>query len=109
MPEAWKDRRAAGRDLRKVVPRSAHAEWAPPADRPDPVSVLAGQDTTRGPELLPVRYGRMATSAFAFFRGAAAIMAVRSRGRARDRPPGRKRAATRTSPTSASSPRPDAA
>ena len=53
MPEAWKDRRAAGRDLRKVVPRSAHAEWAPPADRPDPVSVLAGQDTHAGSRAPP--------------------------------------------------------
>ncbi|SRR6266566_2289197 len=29
------DRRAAGRSLRKEVPRSSHAEWSPASDRPD--------------------------------------------------------------------------
>jgi uncharacterized protein (DUF2252 family) len=38
--------------------------------------VLAEQDETRIPELVPVRYGRMLASAFTFYRGAAAIMAA---------------------------------
>jgi uncharacterized protein (DUF2252 family) len=67
---------AAGRALRREVPRSAHADWTPPAGRPDPVEVLEMQGTTRVPELLPIRYGRMAESPFAFFRGAAAVMAM---------------------------------
>jgi uncharacterized protein (DUF2252 family) len=39
------------------------------------VEILAAQDTTRVPELVPIRYGRMLASAFTFYRGAAAIMA----------------------------------
>jgi uncharacterized protein (DUF2252 family) len=64
-----------GRKLRDKVPRETHAEWAPPADRPDPVGILEAQAQTRIPELVPIRYGRMADSAFAFYRGGAAIMA----------------------------------
>ena len=45
-----------------------------PPDR-DPLAILAGHDAGRVPELVPIRYGRMLTSAFAFFRGAAAVMA----------------------------------
>jgi uncharacterized protein (DUF2252 family) len=64
-----------GRALRAQVPREAHAEWAPAPDRPDPMDILERQAATRVPELVPIRYGRMADSPFAFFRGAAAIMA----------------------------------
>jgi len=46
-----------------------------PPDRPDPIALLEAQATSRVPELVPIRYGRMAASAFAFFRGAAAVMA----------------------------------
>jgi uncharacterized protein (DUF2252 family) len=45
-------------------------------DRPDPVEILMRQARTRTPELVPIRYGRMVRSPFAFFRGAAAIMAA---------------------------------
>ncbi|WP_371671974.1 DUF2252 domain-containing protein [Streptomyces sp. NBC_00289] len=65
-----------GRAARKRVPRSAHALWIPSVERPDPVAVLERQDRDRLPELLPVRYGRMAASPFAFLRGAAAVMAA---------------------------------
>lgn len=66
---------ATGLAAREAVPLDAHAQ--PPQDhgRPDPVEVLAGQDGTRVPELVPIRYGRMLASPFAFFRGAAAVMA----------------------------------
>jgi uncharacterized protein (DUF2252 family) len=70
------DRRAWGRSLREEVPRAAHGEWAPAAERPDPVGVLEAQGETRVRELLPIRYGRMAESPFGFFRGAAAGMAA---------------------------------
>jgi uncharacterized protein (DUF2252 family) len=40
------------------------------------MAVLAAQDTGRVPELLPIRYARMALSPFTFFRGAAAVMAA---------------------------------
>src|SRR5882757_3095140 len=70
------DRIAAGRALRKDVPRDAHGDWQPAPDRPDPVEVLVAQGKSRVPELLPIRYGRMAESQFGFFRGAAAGMAA---------------------------------
>jgi uncharacterized protein (DUF2252 family) len=72
----WDERRDSGRALRSVVPRSAHAEWAPASTRRDPVEVLEGQGASRVQELLPIRYERMAASPFAFYRGAAAIMAM---------------------------------
>src|SRR6201991_3178169 len=65
-----------GKQARKVIPRSAQAEWKPGPDRVPPLEVLAEQDTTRVPQLVPVRYGRMLASAFTFYRGAAAIMAA---------------------------------
>ena len=69
------DRRAAGRALRKEVPRSSHAEWSPASDRPDPISLLEEQNFTRQTQLVPIRYGRMAASPFGFLRGAAVVMA----------------------------------
>lgn len=69
------ERRSEGKALRKSTPRSAHADWTPAADRVDPVSTLLGQDESRLQPLVPIRHARMAESAFAFFRGAAAVMA----------------------------------
>jgi uncharacterized protein (DUF2252 family) len=69
------ERVARGRAARTEVPRSSHAEFAPGPDRPDPVALLETQAETRVPELLPIRYGRMALSPFTFFRGAALPMA----------------------------------
>jgi uncharacterized protein (DUF2252 family) len=56
--------------------RSEHGRWEPPADRADPIAILERQGRDRAPELLPIRHGRMLASRFAFFRGAAAIMAA---------------------------------
>jgi uncharacterized protein (DUF2252 family) len=64
----------AGKQARKEVPRSSHGEWEPAAGRPDPVELLEEQATTRVPELVPIRYGRMSVSPFTFFRGAALVM-----------------------------------
>ena len=69
------ERMAAGRALRKLVPRSSQAGWTPPPRRPDPVAQLIAQDKVRIPELVPIRHGRMAVSPFTFLRGAAAVMA----------------------------------
>lgn len=69
------ERAAFGRQARAKVPRARHGEWEPPTRRTDPLEILALQATTRIPDLVPIRYGRMAASAFAFFRGAAAVMA----------------------------------
>lgn len=64
---------AAGKAARREVPRSSHGDWE--AARRDPIEILAEQDRTRVQELVPIRYGRMLASPFAFFRGAAAVMA----------------------------------
>src|SRR3974390_825263 len=69
------ERMAAGVAQRRMVPRSSHAEWRAPAPRSDPISVLQHSDRGRLQELLPIRYGRMKQSPFAFYRGAAAVMA----------------------------------
>jgi uncharacterized protein (DUF2252 family) len=67
---------AVGKAARSRVPRSAHKGWEPSADRADPIAVLAAQEDTRVPELVPLRHARMVASPFAFFRGAAAVMAA---------------------------------
>ncbi|MBS1845588.1 MAG: DUF2252 domain-containing protein [Actinobacteria bacterium] len=67
---------ARGRDARTAVPRSSHGGWSPAAGREDPIAILRRQAETRVAELLPIRYGRMVASPFAFFRGAAAVMAA---------------------------------
>jgi uncharacterized protein (DUF2252 family) len=77
MREATPTERAEfGRQARAKVPRSRHGEWEVRSDRTDPLSILALQATTRVPELVPIRYGRMAASPFAFYRGAAAVMSA---------------------------------
>ena len=70
------ERRVAGHGLRKHVPRSLHAAWTPPVDRRDPVQMMTETGRHRIPALLPVRHARMRLSAFAFLRGAAALMAA---------------------------------
>jgi Uncharacterized protein conserved in bacteria (DUF2252) len=67
------ERLAAGKRLRKQVPRAAHAEYAPPGGR-DPIAVIEAQAKTRLPHLVPIRHARMLTSPFASLRGAAAVM-----------------------------------
>ena len=69
------ERIAAGRELREKVPRKSHAGWQAPARRPDPIGLLIDSNKGRIAALLPIRYGRMLKSPFAFFRGAAAVMA----------------------------------
>jgi uncharacterized protein (DUF2252 family) len=70
------ERAARGKQARASVPRRSHAEWSPAPDRRDPVDILQDQATSRVPELVPIRYGRMLVSPFTFYRGAAAIMAA---------------------------------
>jgi uncharacterized protein (DUF2252 family) len=69
------ERYAAGKALRAKAPRTSHAEWASVAERPDPISLLEESNRTRVPELVPIRYGRMSLSPFAFLRGSAVVMA----------------------------------
>ena len=70
------ERAAMGKAAREVAPRAAHGEWAPAADRPDPVGLLEEQAASRVQELVPIRYGRMLVSPFTFYRGAAYPMAA---------------------------------
>ncbi|GJD49668.1 hypothetical protein OPKNFCMD_2401 [Methylobacterium crusticola] len=73
--EPWEKRRAAGKGLRAAVPHAAHADLDAPADRPDPVAVIEAAHDGRQPHLTPLRVARMASSPFAFLRGAAHVMA----------------------------------
>ena len=69
------ERAARGADARAAVPREAHATFDPGPSRPDPIALLAEQATSRVPELVPVRWGRMMVSPFTYYRGAALPMA----------------------------------
>lgn len=70
------ERKDVGKSLRERVPRSGHGEWSPAPDRPDPISLLQAQDEGRLEHLLPIKYGRMLESPFAFLRGSAVVMAA---------------------------------
>ncbi len=67
---------AGGKAARAAVPRRALGAWRPAADRPDPIELLRAQDARRQQDLVPIRWGRMSASPFAFYRGAAALMAA---------------------------------
>lgn len=69
------ERRDIGRQARRRYPRSAIADWTPPADRPSATELLTEQESSRIPELVPVRHARMGASALAFYRGSAVVMA----------------------------------
>ncbi len=70
------ERAARGKAARAQVPRNAHAAFDPPPGRPDPIGLLSEQAANRLPDLVPVRWGRMLVSPFAYFRGAALPMAA---------------------------------
>src|SRR5215469_10511708 len=65
------ERSERGRSARAQVPRESHAKFERSPDRPYPLSLLTAQAATRLPDLIPVRWGRMAASPFAYYRGAA--------------------------------------
>lgn len=71
----YSERYAAGKKLRETCPRTSHAVWKPPTNRPDPVELLLRAEKGRMPQLLPLRHGRMVRSAFTFYRGSALAMA----------------------------------
>jgi uncharacterized protein (DUF2252 family) len=70
------DRAASGKALRDKLAREQHGRWKPSKDRPNPLDILHKSDTGRVKELLPIRYGRMLQSPFAFYRGSASVMAA---------------------------------
>ncbi|WP_223360252.1 DUF2252 domain-containing protein [Leifsonia sp. ZF2019] len=65
----------AGRARRESLPRSAHAEYTPPAGR-DPLGILATQHEARLQSLVDLRVERMSADAFSFYRGTAAIQSA---------------------------------
>ena len=69
------DLMAAGKALRSRIPRTAHSGWKRQARRADPIQMLHAGDAGRLRDLVPIRYGRMLQSPFAFYRGAGAVMA----------------------------------
>ena len=68
------ERAAKGKAARGGAPRSSHSALTVAESR-DPLALLELQDQSRVAELVPVRYRRMLASPFAFFRGAATVMA----------------------------------
>ncbi len=75
MTGSVEERRAAGREVRKSVTRSRLGELAPRPHDYDPVARLRWQGESRVAALLPMRYQRMGSSPFSFYRGAALLMA----------------------------------
>jgi uncharacterized protein (DUF2252 family) len=65
-----------GKSLRQKSSRSSHGDWQPAANRPNPIDLLQAQDEGRLQRLLPIKYGRMLVSPFAFLRGSAVVMAA---------------------------------
>jgi uncharacterized protein (DUF2252 family) len=70
------ERKSLGKKARENCSRKSHAEWNPSINRPDPISIVEQADRGRMPELLALRHGRMAQSAFTFYRGSALAMAA---------------------------------
>ena len=69
------ERRAIGRNARKLIKRSALARWDQ-GERRDPLAPILAQNQIRLASLVPIRRARMAESPWTFYRGAAAVMAT---------------------------------
>jgi uncharacterized protein (DUF2252 family) len=69
------ERRAAGRAARERLKRSELASWKR-TDAMNSVAIISAQNEIRIAELLPLRHSRMAESPWAYYRGAAAVMAA---------------------------------
>jgi uncharacterized protein (DUF2252 family) len=68
-------RQALAKTIREKTPRKSLGGWKAPSDRPDPIDILIASSQGRVEQLIPIRNARMMASPFAFYRGAAAIMA----------------------------------
>jgi uncharacterized protein (DUF2252 family) len=69
------DSEVLGRRSREALPRRRLAEHVVTPERPSPVELLHSSDAGREVDLLPLKYERMSVSAFAFYRGFAAMHA----------------------------------
>jgi uncharacterized protein (DUF2252 family) len=74
-PLTSRERLALGQAQRKHMRRADLAVWRPKLRRADPLALLANSMRGRVPELVPIKYDRMAASPFGFFRGAVPVMA----------------------------------
>lgn len=74
--ETPKERHRAGQERRKQVARAVHAEWKASPKRKSPIELIADSMRGRLPELVELKYERMMTSPFGFFRGAVPVMAA---------------------------------
>ncbi|MBN1173984.1 MAG: DUF2252 domain-containing protein [Micromonosporaceae bacterium] len=72
-PERLRQRGAA---FREATPVTQLADLRPRDSGTDPIALLESTNADRVADLLPLRFGRMAASPFAFLRGAAGIMAA---------------------------------
>lgn len=72
-----RDRYDLGRACREAVPLDSHAAIHHGSNRADALTILQQQNVQqdRLPDLIPLRFGRMSYSPFAYFRGAAAVQA----------------------------------
>lgn len=70
------DEKARGKALRDKLPRARLGVWKNGKDHCDPIAVLKKSDQGRMKDLVPIRYGRMLQSPFAFYRGSASVMAA---------------------------------
>ncbi|NUS92746.1 MAG: DUF2252 family protein, partial [Nocardia sp.] len=66
---------ARGRAARDRIPRTARDRAVRADGRPSVVEFVEASNTGRLEELIPLRIGRMTASPFAFYRGAAGLMA----------------------------------
>jgi uncharacterized protein (DUF2252 family) len=74
-PPSATERRAAGRAARDRLKPGELASWVR-AGSMNPVAIISAQNQIRLAELLPIRHARMAESPWAYYRGAAAVMAA---------------------------------
>jgi uncharacterized protein (DUF2252 family) len=74
-PEQRESRKVRGKALRKDCPRSSHADVILGQGERDPLALIEESSKGRVETLLPIRFTRMAESAFAYFRGTANLQA----------------------------------
>jgi uncharacterized protein (DUF2252 family) len=75
-PVAVQERRDYGKSRQQVLHRADQRHWKPAKGRVDPVELLMHANRDRLPELVPIKWARMAASPFGFFRGAVPLMAA---------------------------------
>jgi uncharacterized protein (DUF2252 family) len=73
--ESAAEHRSRGKAARDRVAVADLGRFDPDTPGRDALAIIQAQSSIRLPDLLPLRYGRMAASPWTYFRGAAAVMA----------------------------------